>query len=377
MTERQLQFRVGLLTIIASAIAVYLAFRFGEIGDLWRPTYAVQVQFNRAPGVFPGTPVNINGIQVGEVRQVELEPSGVRVSLEIQQKYLIGEDAEISLDRGLLGDTSLHVHRGQSTKRVSPNIVLVGRPYVDPMKVVQRLEGSVTSTLAAIESTSAEWREVGKNVNGLIDGRSDELEKIIAESAESLRAFSVAMKAFSTSAREANEILGNPQNQENLRKALAGIPALIGETRSTIAAVRDAVATADRNLENLAATTQPLAKRSEQMAIRLAATIAHVETLSRELSELAQLANNKNGTIRALAADASLYRNLNQSAETLTVLMTNLAPIMRNLRVFSDKIARHPELLGVDGLVSGSDGTKPIAPVDFEQPANLGRAGGQ
>ena len=372
MTERQLQFRVGLLTVAASAIAVYLTFQFGEIGDLWRPTYPVNVLFERAPGVYVGTPVKINGVKIGKVNEVRLNRSGVVLALEIERKYFVARDAEISLSRGLLGDTSLNVHRGESTEPASPEVLLAGRPYIDPMEAVQRMEGSVASALATIESTSEEWREVGQNVNSLLGSRQGELEKIVAESAESLRAFSVAMRTFSESARQANEILGDPQNQENLRRTLAAVPMMIEETRATIAAVRGAVEKADENLANLAATTEPLAKRSQSMAIRLEATLAHVETLAQELSELAQLANNKNGTIRSLAEDDSLYRNLNSSAESLTILMTNLEPILRDLRVFSDKIARHPELLGVGGVVSGSDGTKPITPVGFSQPEKTG-----
>lgn len=375
MSERQLQFRVGLLTIAASAIAIYLTFQFGEIDKLWQPTYAVQVMFPSAPGVYEGTPVKINGVAIGEVREVLLDAAGVLLVLDIQERYLVGADARIELARGLLGDTSLNVQPGSASGAVPPDEILAGVPYVDPMEIVQHMETAVGGALTAIESASAEWQRVGSNVNGLIGSRQGELEKIIVRTAESLHKFSLAMESFTESAYQANQILGDPANQENLRKTLESVPRMVDETRATIAAVRGAVGKAEENLANLASATAPLAKRSESMAIRLDATLVHVESLTEELSILAQLANDKNGTIRSLAEDASLYRNLNQSAETLSVLMGNLQPIMRDLRIFSDRIARHPEIMGVGGAISGSDGTKPISPANFEQamPQTRGR----
>jgi phospholipid/cholesterol/gamma-HCH transport system substrate-binding protein len=38
--------------------------------------------------------------------------------------------------------------------------------------------------------------------------------------------------------------------------------------------------------------------------------------------------------------------------------MKNLDLVMKDLRVFSDKIARHPELIGAGGALRGSSGLK-------------------
>jgi phospholipid/cholesterol/gamma-HCH transport system substrate-binding protein len=57
-------------------------------------------------------------------------------------------------------------------------------------------------------------------------------------------------------------------------------------------------------------------------------------------------------------SDPELYRNLSSSAGSLAVLLQNLEPIVRDMRIFSDKIARHPELIGVSGALRGSSGLK-------------------
>ena len=70
MTERQLQFRVGLFVILSGAAIAGMVFYFGEIAQMWEPRYPLVVHFENAPGVFPGTPVRRNGISIGKVQEV-------------------------------------------------------------------------------------------------------------------------------------------------------------------------------------------------------------------------------------------------------------------------------------------------------------------
>ena len=65
--------------------------------------------------------------------------------------------------------------------------------------------------------------------------------------------------------------------------------------------------------------------------------------------------------------------NLNLSASALTVLLNNLEPIARDVRVFSDKIARHPEILGVSGAMKGSSGLKEAT--EQAQPSRVRQSG--
>ncbi|MEZ5949624.1 MAG: hypothetical protein R3C12_10490 [Planctomycetaceae bacterium] len=73
------------------------------------------------------------------------------------------------------------------------------------------------------------------------------------------------------------------------------------------------------------------------------------------------------------AQDPQLYRNLQLSSASLAALLSNLEPIMQDMRVFSDKVARHPELLGVSGYMKGSSGLKelPIEANRATAPAEL------
>jgi len=375
MNERQLQFRVGMLAILSLGIGAWLVVQFGELRELWQPTYTVEVRFTEAPGVFSGTPVKTNGVKVGAVREVTLADPGVIVTLEIETTYPLHEDAEVSLSRGLLGDTSVNVLPGGSGKPLAKGAKLVAEPYLDPMESIARMEANVSTALSSFQTTSDEWRKVGTNLNGLMETNRGQLDLVVERMAESLHEFTVAMKTFSASAKQANAVLGDPQNQENLRKTLESVPMLVEDTRAAIVAVRTAVQKADENLANLAETTGPLADRSASIVTRLDATLANVEAVSRELREFSQMANAEGGTLREIATDPSLYRNLDRSAESMAILLANMQPILKDLRVFSDRIARHPELMGVGGALAPSDGTKGVVPASHERASGTARVG--
>ncbi|MCH7686636.1 MAG: hypothetical protein IH899_08150 [Planctomycetes bacterium] len=143
-----------------------------------------------------------------------------------------------------------------------------------------------------------------------------------------------------------------------MRKTLEAMPLLVTETRQTIAAVKRTVEKVDQNLSNLNNVTKPLARYTTSIVTRLDSTMGNFESLSRELNDFAQLVNKKDGSIQRFASDPQLYQNLNRSAESLAVLLKNLEPILRDVRIFSDKVARHPELMGVSGAFKGSSGLK-------------------
>jgi len=160
-------------------------------------------------------------------------------------------------------------------------------------------------------------------------------------------------------------MLGDPENQANLKKTLAAMPRMVEETHQTIAlfkqtvsSVQGAVEQADTNLENLTHVTEPLGRKTASIVTKLDSTMSNMYSLSQELNTFVKLMNKKDGTINKLASDPELYENLNRSATAMNVLLKNLQPIMHDARVFSDKIARHPELMGVGGALKGSSGFK-------------------
>jgi phospholipid/cholesterol/gamma-HCH transport system substrate-binding protein len=366
MDEQKLQFRVGLLVLFSVAIAGVLVVRFGGLKQYWEKTWAVAIHFDEAPGVQPGTPVKMNGILIGRARQVAFDETdpGVLVVVDIQAERKLRTDSKPTIARSLFGDATIEFTPGQSREFLPPNMKLQGESPVDPLAAVQEMQVQVSDTLASFKSTSAEWEQVGKNFNELMLTERGSLDDVIERTALVLDDFAKTMKAAHETLASTNQVIADPEVQRNLRETIAALPQLVAETRDTIAATKRSIEKVNDNLAQVQAATAPLAEHSRNMVSKLDGGLIQLESLLTELNSFATMLNDEDGTLQQLISDPALYNNLNRSAGALAVILDNLEPTLRDVRIFADKVARHPEVLGVRGAISGSSGLKEASEIE-------------
>lgn len=360
MTERQMQFRVGLFVILAIIATGVMVFQFGQVGEFFNPQYPLLIHFDSAPGVYPGTPVRRNGVAIGKVDDVVFDKyeGGVIIIARINNDIKLRQDTQPGLVQSLLGDATIEFTPGQSPRFLEPGAKIKGITPKDPMRIVEELEKNVSLALGTLNATGQEWNKLAQNLNGLMDTNRGNLNQVIEQSVVSLAEFTETMTAAQKTFGHAELVLGNPEVQANMRKTLESLPKMIEETRQVMQTVRLAVVKADQNLANLSGVTAPLAERSTSIITQLDSTVANLDAMSGQLRTFVELAVKEDGTIQQFAANPELYQNLNNSAASLSLLLKNLEPVLRDMRIFSDKIARHPEIIGVSGALNPSTGLK-------------------
>lgn len=353
MSENQLQFRVGVFVITAVLTAVGLVMRFGEMRWMWDEYYTVAVHFEEAAGVHPQTGVRKNGVPIGHVRELFFDDKrgGVTVLLNIQKRHTLRKDSRARLSVSILGDATVEFSPGTSSEILKPGSKLEGLASANPLEMIAQMQSRVDETLASFTSTSREWQKVARSVNGVMETHRGHIGRVVEEAAESMHELTATLKA-------ANKIVGDTEIQEGLRETIAALPAMVQETQIAIKSIRGAVGKADAALGNIAKVTAPLAERSESISLSLDKSLGSLEMLLAELSKFSRLLNDEDGSLRLMATDPDLYRNMNRSASSLSTLLNNIQPVIGDLRVLSDKLARHPELLGVRGALQGSTGLK-------------------
>jgi phospholipid/cholesterol/gamma-HCH transport system substrate-binding protein len=132
----------------------------------------------------------------------------------------------------------------------------------------------------------------------------------------------------------------------------------LDEGRNTIASIRTTVEGVDRNLRNLEGLTGPLGERGGEIVERVDRSVARLDELLGIMSDFGRKLNSGQGTFGKLMSDTELYDSLNATVKNIECLSRELKPIISDVRVFSDRIARHPEILGVRGAIQKSPGTK-------------------
>lgn len=359
MSETRLQFSVGLVVLLALSIGTALVIRFGDLQKDLEERYPVQIQLETAGGLYPSAPVLMSGLAIGSVNKIVFAPDrGVIVTVDIQPAVKIRADSLPIVSRSLLGEAAVEFVPGSSPNYLKAGDQLQGQGASDPMAAIQRLEGRAAQVLDALTATGREWQLVGKNVNSLMDTNRGQLDAVVERAAESLHQFTLTMQSANLMISEANKIVADPQAQMALKQTMVSLPRLVEDTRLTIAATRSAVENVNRNLVNLAQVTEPVGQRGPLMVAKLESSLGSLDSLLAELNQFAQAANQPNGTLQKFTSDPSLYDNMDRSAQSLAVLLKNLEPVLRDMREFSDKIARNPELLGVGGALRSSNGLR-------------------
>lgn len=366
-TERQLQFRTGMLVLVALAVGGWLVYEFGDLKQMSQKRYPFLVHFESGAGLYPTAPVTFAGVTVGTVRSVQLDEKrgGVVASVLVREGVLIPTDSRAVIVRSILGESAIDITAGRARDVIRPGARLEGQMALDPLEIVQRMEGRATEVLEALTATSREWQQVARNVNGLMETNRGTLDQVVERTAESLHQFTTTMTHVNQLLKSANQVVGDPEAQQALHDTLVAMPKLVNETQRTIAETRGAVASTrivldniNKNLVNLSQVTEPVGKRGELMVAKLDSSLTNLDQLMSELNRFARLVNSKDGSLQKFATDPSLYDNLDRSSQSLAVLLRNVEPVLRDLREFSDKVARNPEILGVGGAVRPSAGLK-------------------
>ncbi len=106
--EKSKEFFAGIFLLIGLALIAGLIILFGEVPDLFKPSYHVMVKFSDASGLLKGSDVYLAGAVIGKVTTdpaYNPDTQEVEVHLKIDKNVTIRDDAAYEIgDSGLLGD---------------------------------------------------------------------------------------------------------------------------------------------------------------------------------------------------------------------------------------------------------------------------------
>ena len=400
MNEQRLRFRLGLFVVITLGILVVLVAMFSALPNFFASTNRYFILLDDATGISSGTPVRRSGVRIGQVTRVDLndETGEVRVTIEVPKRYKLYQNEEPVVTRTVLGDPAIDfVLRPEAPAKepkgpeaappppepfpgggeeaqapggaqpIPPGAELRGRTQrnissslAELNKTVENLNKLVTPVSRAITEftvTAQNWGSVGERVNVLLATNQDKLVKTL----------DTVNETFS----RANEILG-PENQKNLNATLRNVrnasDSLDSLTKSTDEVMRSSQVTLknlnnslkqlDDVMVNVEKMTRPLANRSDNITRNLDESADRLNRLLATFQEMFGNYGKTDSTVYRLLNDPGLYNNFNTIACGLARMMPQLDRILKDLEVFADKIARHPEALGVGGAARPGSGLK-------------------
>jgi phospholipid/cholesterol/gamma-HCH transport system substrate-binding protein len=358
MDDRVLRLRVGVVVLAAALITAFLVARFGDLPLPGGGTYTIYVRFPRAPGVTQGSPVRMSGVQIGRVTSLELlQPTGVRVVAEIDRgRTILDSHACWITSASVLGDSVLEF--------VPPDVVpptakplengteiINGRVAANPLEALTNIEPGLNAAMQSVREAGSEVAATARNLNNTISNNRDQLPRIAQKTER-------ALDQFTTTMGNINSMIDDPQTLRDLRQSFKEFPGLIRDANQTLNKANSAFDSmklaSDRaalNLENLTNFTKPLGERGPQLVDNLDGSLANINELLEQLVTFTDNLNSREGSLGRLLNDPELYLRLERTLGNAEEITAGIKPILADIRIFSDKIARDPRQLGLKGAL--------------------------
>jgi len=181
------------------------------------------------------------------------------------------------------------------------------------------------------------------------------------------------MSEFQTTMQEIGSIVGNPQLQANLQTTFEKLPVVLEDVHQTLGSAQqtfdrfekvgvqfelvgeaavETVDTAQQAVQNIERFTDPFADNSEVLAQQVLQTMRQLDASMNQVTQFMSSLNNQNGTVRRLLEDDQLYWEIRRTVENMEQATARVRPILDDVRIFTDKIARDPRQLGVKGALT-------------------------
>jgi len=357
MNERKLLFRVGVVMLGCLIILLTLVVMFNEPTGWKHGRYTVMVKFPEAPGVTENTPVRKSGILIGRVKDVSLDDNDGKalVALSIDGNRKLKHNEVFRVVTSLLGDSVVDVVPSidphASEKPILDGESLDGKVAADPVQVVGNLQDSLSTAIGSVSDTSAKLGDVVEQVGRMLERNESKIDSVVGKLDRSL-------ETIEQTVANANDVIDDPETRQQLKDTIAQLPVVLKETRETVKQMGHTVSLVEKNLEDINQFTHPLGEKGEVFVDRLDRGSEKLENLTDEMLVFARALNNKEGSLGQLVHNPQLYQSLNRAARNIEEVSGQLRPIIKDARVFTDKIARHPERLGVRGALQPSSGIK-------------------
>ena len=121
MEKTKLEMVVGVFVFIGLVCLGYLSIKLGKLELVGGSVYEVEVQFNSASGLKPGSTVEIAGVEVGRVRGITLIEDRAKVKLAVNNTVKLYTDTIASIKtRGIIGEKFLALSPGGGGDPLKP-----------------------------------------------------------------------------------------------------------------------------------------------------------------------------------------------------------------------------------------------------------------
>lgn len=283
------EFVIGLSVIIAIAV-LFLGIDYLKGINIFRPSNYYEVYYNDVSGLAVSSPVTVNGLKVGQVREVSIDfknPGKVKVVLALDKKLKLREGSIAMLGSTLLSGSYI---------------------IIEPSKTGNYLK--VGSELQARESgdlMAAVTNELMPKVNGILPKVDSLLYNLNLLTGDPALLASVQRLDGITS---------------NIYGVTQGLDATMGNVNRQVPLILNNAGRATVDLDTITNNLAYLSRDLRQLPLR--PTMENVESLTANLEQFSKQLNNPNSTLGKMTNDPALYNQLHRVSADIDSLIIDI-----------------------------------------------------
>ncbi len=305
--QRKRNISVGLFVIVGLCALIYLIFKFQDL-PLWvtrHKSYEIKVQFPSAPGVSKSTPIRFCGYEIGRVTRV----SYPQLRQDINNKNLIYHQSLVHM--------AIDKKYQDIPSNVEINIMKrgLGSSYIE-------MEVNPTKDPKRLDPNRPETAFLGPDLpvlQGSVELASDFIPEQMQDNADEL------IERFTVLLENANNIIGDPNNQKSIKGLLANTEIATAQATETI-----------KDIQSLSQSGKTLIDDADQQMVRITNTLEEAgyqfATALKKLQITIDKANSGDGTASRLLNDGRLYENLLDSSQELRLALEHMRKLIAESR---------------------------------------------
>ncbi len=297
--------KVGIFVLAALLLLGYMSLRVGKFSFLAsRDTFPLKARFTSASGLAENGRVEIAGVEVGRIKDIQLVNGQAVVGLMLQPGLNLHEDASARVrTKGMLGEKYIELDQGN-----------LAAPLLPPGSTLSKTESAVEfdQILAKVPALLDDFRPILDDVKSV----TTTLQKVIG-SQEGENNLKAMIENFTETSKTLNKVAKNLADGQGTLGKLLKDDGLYREVQGVVREVRVSV-------NNLTAFSEKLTKGEGTIA-KLANDKGLYEQAQQAITRLNSVAkkiDQAEGTLGKLINDKSLYdeakkamKNVNQAAE--------------------------------------------------------------
>ncbi len=274
---------------ISSILLFIWGYSFLKGSDLLSSYKQIYVEYDNVEGLVPSSPVTLNGLTIGKIKSIELQPTGkLLVELQIKSDFIITEKsvAEIYAPSPIGG------------KQIA---IIINKSSSKPIESGEHL--------------------VSANKLGIIDGVLGQLDPLKIKVDQLLDNANLMMQNI-------NQIM-NADSKSNIQSGLANLNETLAQFKVASVQVNSILADnkskLNATLSNVDTASKNFAKISDSLSkVKINHTIKTLESTLSNVNNIMKNLNEGKGSMGKLMKDDALYTNFSKTSKELELLLQDV-----------------------------------------------------